>query len=106
MDALGCLVRRRERTERGKGAGGQVGQVSQARIVVLGNEKGGAGKSTVAVHLITGLLHEQVRVGVLDLDQRQQSTGRFFSNRATWAAASGVALPEPLRFDPTPDLRA
>ncbi len=32
--------------------------------------------------------------------------GRFFSNRATWAAASGVALPEPRRFEPTPDGRA
>src|SRR5206468_353974 len=85
---------------------GQVGLVSQARIIVIGNEKGGAGKSTVAVHLATGLLHEQARVGVLDLDQRRQSTGRFFSNRATWGAASAVALPGPIRFDPNPDLRS
>jgi chromosome partitioning protein len=58
------------------------------------------------VHLVTGLLHEGARIGVLDLDIRQQTTGRFFSNRATWAAASGVALPEPKRFEPTPDAKA
>lgn len=80
--------------------------MSEARIIVIGNEKGGAGKSTVAVHLVTGLLHEGANVGVLDLDTRQQTTGRFFSNRATWGAANGAALPEPKRFDPTPDLRS
>src|SRR5258706_434752 len=36
----------------------------------------------------------------------EQPMGRFFSNRAPWAAASGVALPEPRRFEPTPDGRA
>jgi chromosome partitioning protein len=80
--------------------------VAPARIIVIGNEKGGAGKSTVAVHLVTGLLHEGARVGVLDLDTRQQTTGRFFSNRATWTAASNVDLPEPKRFEAAADGKA
>ena len=50
--------------------------------VVVGNEKGGAGKSTIAIHLATALLHQGARVAVLDLDLRQQSLGRFFANRA------------------------
>ncbi|HWA60185.1 MAG TPA: division plane positioning ATPase MipZ, partial [Caulobacteraceae bacterium] len=49
--------------------------MSERRIIVVGNEKGGAGKSTVAVHLATALMHEGARVGVLDLDVRQQSFG-------------------------------
>ena len=65
------------------------------RVIVVGNEKGGAGKSTVAVHLAVALVHEGARVSVLDLDHRQLSLGRFFDNRARWAQANGVALPQP-----------
>ena len=70
--------------------------MSDARIIVIGNEKGGAGKSTVLVHLATGLLHDRVKVAVIDLDARQQSTGHFFENRSAWAAANPAAeLPMP-----------
>jgi len=69
--------------------------LSQARIIVIGNEKGGAGKSTIAVHLVTALLHAGARVAVVDLDIRQQSTGHFFANRRAWTQAEGVKLPEP-----------
>ena len=62
---------------------------------MVGNEKGGAGKSTIAVHLIAALLHEGARVTVVDLDIRQQSTGHFFANRLAWTAAHGAALPQP-----------
>ncbi len=69
--------------------------MSQPRVIVVGNEKGGAGKSTIAVHVITALLHEGARVAALDLDVRQQSTGHFFANRRAWTRAEGVTLPEP-----------
>jgi chromosome partitioning protein len=69
--------------------------VAQARIIVVGNEKGGAGKSTVAIHLVTALLHAGQRVAVLDIDLRQQSMGRFFASRRTWCASSGADLPMP-----------
>ena len=72
--------------------------MSQARIIVVGNEKGGAGKSTIAVHVTTALLHEGARVCVVDLDIRQQSTGHFFANRKAWAEANGAPLPEPTVF--------
>jgi chromosome partitioning protein len=70
--------------------------MSEARVIVVGNEKGGAGKSTIAIHMTTALLHAGARVAVVDLDLRQQSLNRFFVNRRTWMASSGAALPAPL----------
>jgi chromosome partitioning protein len=67
-----------------------------ANVIVIGNEKGGAGKSTVAVHLATALLHGEAKVAVLDLDLRQSSLAHFFANRRTWASANKAALPLPL----------
>jgi chromosome partitioning protein len=71
------------------------------RVIVVGNEKGGAGKSTIAVHLAVALLHEGARVAVLDLDQRQQSMGHFFTNRARWVGANAADLPLPLAIGET-----
>lgn len=71
--------------------------MSQPRVIVIGNEKGGAGKSTVAVHLVTALLHEGAAIAVVDLDVRQQSTAHFFANRTAWAAANDAGgLPQPM----------
>jgi chromosome partitioning protein len=61
----------------------------------VGNEKGGAGKSTIAIHLVTALLHSGAKVAVIDLDLRQQSMGGFFKHRAKWAESAGVDLPMP-----------
>ena len=69
--------------------------MAQAHIIVVGNEKGGAGKSTVAVHVATALLHEGARVVTIDLDTRQQTMGHFFANRAAWTAAHNASLPAP-----------
>ena len=63
------------------------------RVIVVGNEKGGAGKSTIATHLAVALAHEGARVAVLDLDTRQQSTAHFFAHRDRWTAAKDIALP-------------
>ena len=72
----------------------------EARIIVVGNEKGGAGKSTVLVHLAVALLHDGAKVGVIDLDRRQLSTGHFFASRRAWAAANPKAsLPMPTVID-------
>ncbi len=76
--------------------------MSAARILVFGNEKGGAGKSTVAMHTAVHLLHQNKRVAFIDLDLRQRSLARFFSNRAKWAAANDKRLPmasEPFLHD-------
>jgi chromosome partitioning protein len=69
------------------------------RVIVVGNEKGGAGKSTVAVHLAVALTHEGAGVAVLDLDQRQRTLDHFFASRAKWIRANQAELPEPARLE-------
>jgi chromosome partitioning protein len=69
--------------------------VAQAQVIVVGNEKGGAGKSTIAIHLVAALMQAGHRVAIIDLDLRQQTMGRFFSNRSKWCASSGADLPMP-----------
>lgn len=73
--------------------------MSQPLVVVVGNEKGGAGKSTLAIHIATGLLHAGKKVAIIDLDLRQRSMARFFANRASWAQANGHVLPMPTEPD-------
>ena len=68
-----------------------------ASVIVVGNEKGGAGKSTLAIHIITALMHGGAKIAVLDLDLRQQTMGHFFANRAAWLAANGVQAPMPIQ---------
>lgn len=63
-----------------------------ARVVVLGNEKGGTGKSTTAMHLIIGAMREGARVGSIDLDSGQASLSRYIANRRDFAEENGVAL--------------
>ncbi len=70
--------------------------MAQARVIVLGNEKGGAGKSTIAIHVVAALLHGGAKVSVIDLDLRQQSMGHFFANRRVWSTSANVALPLPV----------
>ncbi len=72
--------------------------MTQARVIVIGNEKGGAGKSTIAFHVLASLLHAGARVGVIDLDLRQQSMGHFLASRRTWAASADAKLPMPTEY--------
>jgi len=67
----------------------------RAHVIVLGNEKGGSGKSTAAMHLIVGLLRDGYRVGALDLDARQATLGQYVAARKTFAEARGADLPLP-----------
>lgn len=66
-----------------------------AHVIVIGNEKGGCGKTTVAMHMAVGLLRMGFDVGCIDLDHRQQSFGRYLANRRDWVARSGIDLPIP-----------
>ncbi len=54
-------------------------------VIVLGNEKGGSGKSTIAIHLAMGLAAAGLRVGTVDLDGRQGTLSRFVENRKRYA---------------------
>ncbi len=66
-------------------------------VIVLGNEKGGSGKSTTAMHVATALVREGRRVGAIDLDLRQQSLFRYLDNRADYMRRHGIELPAPQR---------
>ena len=46
-------------------------QLKEPYVIILGNEKGGTGKSTIAMHLITYLLYQGKKVGSIDIDARQ-----------------------------------
>src|ERR1700747_1936817 len=74
------------------------GQSGSAHVVVLGNEKGGAGKSTTALHIAVALLKAGQRVATIDLDCRQQSFTRYISNRRAWATRTGLDLEIPVHY--------
>ena len=66
-----------------------------AHIIVVGNEKGGSGKSTTSMHVATALCRMGHRVGALDLDLRQKSFGRYIENRRQTSLKENVPLPTP-----------
>ncbi len=72
-----------------------------AHIIVVGNEKGGAGKSTVSMHVATALARMGHRASALDLDLRQRSFGRYAENRRLFMEQEGLDLPS-ARYHPLP----
>jgi chromosome partitioning protein len=69
-----------------------------AHVVVLGNEKGGSGKSTTALHIAVALLKAGQRVATVDLDSRQQSFTHYVENRRAWAERARVKLEVPTHY--------
>jgi chromosome partitioning protein len=57
---------------------------SPPHVVVIGNQKGGSGKSTFAMHIIVALLKTGKRVACFDLDLNQQTLTRYLRNRREW----------------------
>jgi len=76
----------------------QAGRPLSAHVVVLGNEKGGSGKSTTAMHVAVALMNVGQRVATIDLDSRQKSFTHYIDNRRNWAARSGLGLKVPIHF--------
>lgn len=70
-----------------------------SHLIVFGNEKGGAGKSTLSMHVACALLQSGARVGVLDLDLRQLTLQRFFENRLAFQQSQALDLPQPMIGD-------
>lgn len=64
-------------------------------VIVVGNEKGGTGKSTTAVNLAIALLRIGYAVGTIDLDARQRTLSRYLANRRAFTKESGRSLPVP-----------
>jgi chromosome partitioning protein len=69
-----------------------------AHVVVLGNEKGGSGKSTTAMHVAVALLKAGQRVATIDLDSRQKTLTHYVENRRAWARRAGLALELPTHY--------
>ena len=67
----------------------------KARIIVVANEKGGVGKSTIAFHLCVTLAERGYKVAAVDLDRRQQTLGRVLTHRDATARRLGINLPRP-----------
>jgi len=68
---------------------------NKAHIIVVGNEKGGSGKSTTAMHIIVSLMKRKFNVSVVDLDSRQKSLARYLENRLNYAEKHGLELTIP-----------
>jgi chromosome partitioning protein len=67
----------------------------RGQVVVLGNEKGGTGKSTSAMHIIIALMRDGFRVASIDLDPHQGTLTRYVENRKSFSESKGIHLPIP-----------
>lgn len=68
--------------------------VQKPHIIVLGNEKGGTGKSTVSMHVIISLLRTGFSVGSIDVDARQGTLSRYIENRRFTSDKMEKPLPQ------------
>jgi len=69
---------------------------TRPNVIVLGNEKGGSGKSTTAIHIIIGLMRDGYRVGALDLDARQGTLAGTLAARQHFIHSKKISLPMPV----------
>lgn len=67
----------------------------KAHVILLGNEKGGAGKTTTAIHFAIGLLRLGFSVATIDLDVNQRSFTRYLDNRQKFSRDHDIWLPMP-----------
>lgn len=68
---------------------------NKAHAIIVGNEKGGSGKTTTTMHLITALLRLGFKVGSIDIDARQRSLTRYLENRLQTMDEQHARLPMP-----------
>lgn len=67
--------------------------MGKAHVIVCGNEKGGSGKSTTAMHIAVGLMRLGYRVGTIDLDCHQASFTHYTQNRLRYMKDNNEVLP-------------
>jgi chromosome partitioning protein len=75
-----------------------LGPPQSAHVIVLGNEKGGTGKSTLAMHISVALLKAGQRLATIDLDSRQKSFTRYVENRRAWFERAAIELELPTHY--------
>ena len=68
---------------------------TRGQVIVLGNEKGGTGKSTSAMHIIIALMRDGFKVASIDLDPHQGTLTRYVENRKAFSESKGIHLPIP-----------
>ena len=80
-------------------------ETKKAHIIVISNEKGGTGKSTISMHLAIKLLQEGFSVATVDMDGRQGTLSRYIENRKNFCNKHKISLPTPphYRFEPRED---
>ncbi len=66
--------------------------MAKGKIIVVGNEKGGTGKSTLAMHLIVWFLRRKKLVASIDLDGRQGTLTHYIQNRSAYALTHQIEL--------------
>jgi chromosome partitioning protein len=67
----------------------------RVHVIVFGNEKGGTGKTTTAMHIAVAIARAGRKVAAIDLDGRQRSFARYIENRAAFVERTGRSLPVP-----------
>src|SRR5271169_5817015 len=77
---------------------------SPPHVVVIGNQKGGSGKSTFAMHIIVALLKAGKRVASFDLDLNQLTLTRYLSNRREWDREHELTLELPDHYPLTEEI--
>lgn len=80
----------------GDAAPAAAGNSAKAYCIAVGNQKGGTGKSTTALHLAIGLLKDGHRVACIDLDGYQGTLTHYLANRQAYAEGSDRDIPVPL----------
>lgn len=78
--------------------GSEQPDLRSAHVIVVGNEKGGTGKSTLSIHVTVALLEAGYRVATIDLDTRQLTLTRFLENRRSWSLSANWPVPLPLHY--------
>jgi chromosome partitioning protein len=80
------------------------GAPSLPHVVVIGNQKGGSGKSTFAMHIIVALLKAGKRVASFDLDLNQLTLTRYIGNRREWSRKHEQKLELPDHYPVTEEV--
>lgn len=74
----------------------------KAHVIVISNEKGGTGKSTISMHLAVKLLQEGFSVATIDMDGRQGTLSKYLENRQTFCQKNRISLPMPVHYKFSP----